>query len=72
MSTMTLFILFVAIIALLFLVINFIFAPHNPYLLKIYTISLYIYIIYISVYKEIIMEIYSYVLKREDNYIMVW
>lgn len=31
MSTMTLFILFVAIIALLFLVINFIFAPHNPY-----------------------------------------
>jgi NADH-ubiquinone oxidoreductase chain 3 len=28
---MTLFILFVAIIALLFLVINFIFAPHNPY-----------------------------------------
>ncbi len=28
---MTLFILFVSIIALLFLIINFIFAPHNPY-----------------------------------------
>lgn len=28
---MTIFILFVAIIALLFLVINLIFAPHNPY-----------------------------------------
>ena len=31
MSSMTLFILVVTIIALLFLVINFIFAPHNPY-----------------------------------------
>lgn len=31
MSSMTLFILFVVVIALLFLVINFIFAPHNPY-----------------------------------------
>ncbi len=31
MSSMTIFILFVAIIALLFLVINLIFAPHNPY-----------------------------------------
>ena len=31
MSSMTLFILFVCIIALLFLVINLIFAPHNPY-----------------------------------------
>lgn len=31
MSSMTLFILFVCIIALLFLVINMIFAPHNPY-----------------------------------------
>lgn len=30
MSSMTLFILFVCVIALLFLVINFIFAPHNP------------------------------------------
>jgi NADH-ubiquinone oxidoreductase chain 3 len=28
---MTLFILFVCIIALLFVIINFIFAPHNPY-----------------------------------------
>jgi NADH-ubiquinone oxidoreductase chain 3 len=28
---MTLFIIFVTIIAVLFLVINFIFAPHNPY-----------------------------------------
>jgi NADH-ubiquinone oxidoreductase chain 3 len=31
MSSITLFILFVSIIALLFLVINLIFAPHNPY-----------------------------------------
>ena len=31
MSSMTLFILVVTIIALLFLVINFLFAPHNPY-----------------------------------------
>jgi|SRR5690349_22765102 len=31
MSSMTLFILFVAIIALLFLFINLVFAPHNPY-----------------------------------------
>src|SRR6185295_2000825 len=31
MSSMTLFILFVCIIALLFLFINLIFAPHNPY-----------------------------------------
>ena len=31
MSSMTLFILFVSIIALLFLFINLIFAPHNPY-----------------------------------------
>jgi len=31
MSSMTFFILFVSIIALLFLVINFFFAPHNPY-----------------------------------------
>ena len=31
MSSMTLFILFVVIIALLFLIINLIFAPHNPY-----------------------------------------
>ena len=31
MSSMTLFILFVCIIALLFVIINFIFAPHNPY-----------------------------------------
>lgn len=31
MSTMTLFIIFVAIIALLFLVINLVLAPHNPY-----------------------------------------
>jgi len=31
MSSMTLFILFVSVIALLFLIINLIFAPHNPY-----------------------------------------
>ena len=31
MSSMTIFILFVCIIALLFLAINLIFAPHNPY-----------------------------------------
>ena len=31
MSSMTLLILFVCIIAILFLAINFIFAPHNPY-----------------------------------------
>ncbi len=31
MSSMTLFILFVSIIAFLFLAINFILAPHNPY-----------------------------------------
>jgi len=31
MSSMTLFILFVCVIALLFLIINLIFAPHNPY-----------------------------------------
>ena len=31
MSGMTLFILFVCIIALLFLAINLVFAPHNPY-----------------------------------------
>ena len=31
MSSMTFFILFVSIIALLFLFINLIFAPHNPY-----------------------------------------
>ena len=31
MSSMTLFILVVCIIALLFLIINLIFAPHNPY-----------------------------------------
>jgi NADH-ubiquinone oxidoreductase chain 3 len=31
MSSMTLFILFVSIIALLFLFINLVFAPHNPY-----------------------------------------
>ena len=31
MSSMTLFILVVSIIALLFLVINLLFAPHNPY-----------------------------------------
>jgi len=31
MSSMTLFILFVSVIALLFLVINLLFAPHNPY-----------------------------------------
>ncbi len=31
MSSMTLFFLFVFIIALLFLIINLIFAPHNPY-----------------------------------------
>ena len=31
MSSMTLFILFVCIIALLFVIINLIFAPHNPY-----------------------------------------
>ncbi len=31
MSSLTLFILFVCIIAILFLVINLLFAPHNPY-----------------------------------------
>src|ERR1041385_1009497 len=31
MNSMTLFILFVCIIAILFLVINLVFAPHNPY-----------------------------------------
>lgn len=31
MSSMTLFILFISIIALLFLIINLVFAPHNPY-----------------------------------------
>lgn len=31
MSSMTLFILFVSIIAILFLIINLLFAPHNPY-----------------------------------------
>ena len=31
MSSMTLFILFISIIALLFVIINLIFAPHNPY-----------------------------------------
>ena len=31
MSSMTLFILFVCIIAILFLFINLVFAPHNPY-----------------------------------------
>lgn len=31
MSSMTFFILLVAIIALLFLIVNLIFAPHNPY-----------------------------------------
>ncbi len=31
MSSMTLFIIFVCIIAILFLFINLIFAPHNPY-----------------------------------------
>ncbi len=31
MSSMTLFILFVCIIALLFIFINIVFAPHNPY-----------------------------------------
>jgi NADH-ubiquinone oxidoreductase chain 3 len=31
MNSITLFIIFVVIIALLFLVINFLFAPHNPY-----------------------------------------
>ena len=31
MSSMTLFILFVCVIALLFLAINFLFAPHSPY-----------------------------------------
>ena len=31
MSSMTIFILFVAIVAILFLAINFLFAPHNPY-----------------------------------------
>ena len=31
MSSMTLFILFVSIIALLFLFLNLVFAPHNPY-----------------------------------------
>ena len=31
MSSMTIFIIFVSIIALLFLAINLIFAPHNPY-----------------------------------------
>ena len=31
MSSMTLFILFVCIIAVLFLFINLVFAPHNPY-----------------------------------------
>jgi len=31
MSSMILFILFVCIIALLFLIINLVFAPHNPY-----------------------------------------
>ena len=31
MSSMSIFILLVSIIALLFLAINFIFAPHNPY-----------------------------------------
>ena len=31
MSSMTLFIVFVSIIACLFLIINLIFAPHNPY-----------------------------------------
>lgn len=31
MSSMTLFIAFICVIALLFLIINLIFAPHNPY-----------------------------------------
>lgn len=31
MSSMTLFILFISIIALLFLIVNLLFAPHNPY-----------------------------------------
>ena len=31
MSSMTFFMLFVCIIALLFLIINLVFAPHNPY-----------------------------------------
>ena len=31
MSSMTIFMLFVSIIALLFIIINLIFAPHNPY-----------------------------------------
>jgi NADH-ubiquinone oxidoreductase chain 3 len=31
MSSMTFFFLFVSILALVFLIVNFIFAPHNPY-----------------------------------------
>src|ERR1700753_3626086 len=31
MSSMTIFIIVVCIVALLFLVVNFLFAPHNPY-----------------------------------------
>ena len=31
MSSMTIFIIFVSVIAILFLFINLVFAPHNPY-----------------------------------------
>ena len=31
MSSMTIFMLFVSIIALLFIIVNLVFAPHNPY-----------------------------------------
>jgi len=31
MSTMTIFFIFVSILTLVFLILNFIFAPHNPY-----------------------------------------
>ena len=83
MSSMTFFILFVCIIAALFLVINLLLAPHNPYKEKVsafecgfhsflqtrlpFNISFFIYALLFLLFDLEILLVYPYVISSYNN-----
>ena len=83
MSSMTFFFIFVCIIAALFLIINLIFAPHNPYSEKIsafecgfhsylqtrlpFNISFFIYALLFLLFDLEILLLYPYVVSSYVN-----
>jgi NADH-ubiquinone oxidoreductase chain 3 len=83
MSSMTLFILIVAVIALLFLVINLLLAPHNPYQEKDsafecgfhsfpqsrlpFTVSFYLYALLFLIFDLEIFLVFPYAVSSYNN-----